>query len=195
MTLFKLCNAIYWLALTLWVAALITAGIAAMNVFGTLDSLPIELKQYSALTPQEQGRLAAGKIMEGVFFTVDLLQLAAAPLAVFTLLLQLFFFKRPGRLIANGTRTACIVLAAAALAYHATALAPAMNRELRSYWKAAEAGDLDLARTHRAAFDARHPLARQLSQITLVLLLIGVASSAAALSPELAASKNVCDKQ
>ena len=58
-----------------------------------------------------------------------------------------------------------------------------MNHELRSYWTAAETGDVEAARRHRAAFDADHPTASTLYSATLLLLIGAVAASAVALGP------------
>ena len=57
-----------------------------------------------------------------------------------------------------------------------------MNHELRAYWKAAEAGELEVAAVHRAAFDAAHPVASNLFSVTLGLLVVAVLSSPAALA-------------
>lgn len=179
----KLCNAVYWLALTMWIAALASAGIAAMNVFGTLQAMPIRLERFSALPLEAHGRIAAGQIMEGVFFTVDVIQFVAAPLTVLMLLAQLAIFRLPLRSPSNLIRTVCVLGAACVLAFHAVMLAPAMNRHLRQYWRSAEAGDLAVAHSHLDQFNDRHVVANRLLQANLVLLVIGVAASAAALGP------------
>jgi hypothetical protein len=179
----KLCNGMYWLALTMWVAALASAGIAAMNVFGTLPGMRIALERFAAMPPQTHGRIAAGLVMADVFFTVDLIQFVAVPVVVLTLLMQLLLFGLPLRAPANMIRSLCILGAACVFAFHATMLAPRMNRELRAYWGAAEAGEMAQAENHLEAFNARHPIADNLLRTKLVLLVIGVMASAAALGP------------
>lgn len=176
----RLVNVVYWTALVLWVSALVSAGIAAMNVFGTLVDAPIAWERYAAYPGAEHGRLAAGHVMEGVFFTVDLVQFAAIPLVLLTLGAQLMGLRMPLRRPANLLRCACLVTAAGLFAYHALALAPRMNRELRAHWTAAEAGDVAAATAHRTQFNALHPVADTLLRANLVLTLIAVAASAAA---------------
>jgi hypothetical protein len=181
--LLKWCNAVHWLSLTLWVAALAAAGIAAMNVFGTLPKLNLTLNEYQSLPPESHGRLAAGMVMEGVFFVVDLAQFVAAPLALITLLFQLSVFRMPLRRPANLIRTLCIVVATGLFAFHATVLAPRMNRELRAYWRSAQDGEIDQAQLHLAKFNEKHPVANTLLQTNLILLLIAIASTSAAVMP------------
>ena len=166
--------------------ALISAGVAAMNVFPALDALPLELEQYAAYPAGEHPRLAAGRIMEGVFFLVDVLQFIAIPLTVLALLAQLLIFRLPVKRISNAVRTAMIVIAAGLFAWHATMLAPKMNRELRSFWSAAETGQVDEAQAHRRAFNAYHPRADAILRTNLLLLLVAAGTSAAAFTPEAA---------
>jgi len=186
----KLCVSLYWLALVGWISALVSAAISAMNVFPTLDAAPVVLTDHAAFPDAEHGRLVAGRIMDGVFFTVDLLQIGAAPLAVLTLLLQIFVFRLPLRAPSNVIRLVCVLGAAGLFTYHATMLAPTMNRELRQFWAAAADGDLDEAATRRAAFNELHPTARMIQQTSLLLLIGAVVASAAALTPTPAATRS-----
>jgi hypothetical protein len=179
----KLCLSLYWLALVGWISALVSAAISAMNVFPTLDAVPVILTDHAGFPAEEHGRLVAGRIMDGVFFAVDLLQIGAAPLAVVTLLLQIFVFRLPLRAPSNVIRLVCVLGAAALFAFHATMLAPTMNRELRQFWAAAADGDVEEAATRRAAFNELHPTARTIQQINLLLLIGAVIASAAALTP------------
>ena len=180
---FKLVNAIYWMSLAAWLAALVSAGIAAGNVFGVLDDLSLELERYAAYPTHEHGMLAAGHVMEGVFVTVDLIQFVAIPLTLLALGMQLAVYRLPVRSPANAVRTLCLVAAAGLFAYHATTLAPRMNRELRARWSAAEAGDVAAASAHQMAFSEDHPTADLILKTNLILLIIALGSSAAALSP------------
>ncbi len=180
---FKICNAVYWVSLAVWLAALVAAGVAAANVFGTLGETPLRLEQYAAYPAQEHPRLAAGLIMEGVFFTVDLIQFVAIPLTVLMLVAQLSVFGMPLKSVPNLGRALCIVIAAGMFVFHATAVAPTMNRQLRAYWAAAETGDIALAREHQAAFNEDHPTAEAILRINLILLVVAVGASAAAGPP------------
>jgi hypothetical protein len=180
---FRIVNTFYWLALIVWISALISAGVAAMNVFGTLDAMPLELQRYAAYPVDDHPRLAAGHIMEGVFFLVDVLQFIAVPITLLALIAQVVVFHVPMRRVSNVVRSAAIVIAAALFACHATMLAPKMNRELRSYWAAAEAGQVDEAADHRRAFNAYHPAADAILRLNLLLLLIAAGASAVAFTP------------
>lgn len=186
----KLCLAVYWLALIGWISALVSAAVSAMNVFPGMDRLPLRLEQFPDYPVAEHPRLAAGKLMDGVFFTVDLLQFAAAPLVLITLAVQLLVFRLPLRRPANVIRTMCIVIAAGLFAYHATSVAPKMNHALRAFWAAAEAGEVTAAQSHRATFNEYHPTADTLLRLELLLLLAAAVASAAALSPAAARPGN-----
>jgi len=179
------CNVIHAFALILWIAALVSAAVAAMNVFPITDSMDLVLERYANYPVEEHRRIAAGQIMDGVFFTVDLLQFVAAPLALLTLLAQFTVFRVPGsapwRRPTHLLRGACIVLAAALFAGHAMLLAPKMNADLRAYWTAAEAGDVETAREHRASFNRRHPKADMILRADLLLVVAAAVAGTIAL--------------
>lgn len=180
-------NAIYWLALALWLSAIVTAAVAAVSAFGILPDTPLVLEDFRAYAPPDDpgahGRLAAGIVMERVFWIVDMIQFAAAPLVVIALLAQLLVLPLPSRPWANRARTLAILIAAGTFIYQAAALTPGMNRELRAYWVAARAGELDDAREHHAAFNEAHPRAEMLYQVRLLALLAAIIASAPALGP------------
>ncbi len=179
----KICTAVYWIGLTVWFSALVTATIAAAHVFATLGAMPMQLERYAAYPAEEHGRLAGGHVMDGVFFTVDLLQFAAIPLTVLALLAQLTIFKLPVRSPANLVRTICVLGAAGLFAAHATMLAPKMNHELRARWAAAEAGDVAASRAHQGVFSEQHRVAESILGATGLLLVVAVGASAAAFVP------------
>ncbi len=181
--LLRLCNAVYWLSLALWLSALVAAGVAAANTFATLGGMPLRLERYAAYPTDEHAMLAAGHVMDGVFFAVDLIQFVAVPLALATLAAQLSVFRLPLRSAPNLVRAACVVVAAALFAYHVAVLAPTMNRELRARWDAAAMGDVDAARAHQRAFNEYHPAADAILKANLAFLVVAIAASAVALSP------------
>ena len=178
----RVIHALFWLGLLLWVSALVTAGIAAMNVFGTLPGLDLTVDRYPAVPPEEHGTLAASHVMERVFFTIDMLQFVAIPLVLVTLLLELVR-RGAARRPANLVRAACLVVAAGLFAYHAFAVAPTMNRALRDRWTAAAAADLTAAEEHRARFNELHPIADTVLRVNLGLVLLGAIASAVASAP------------
>ncbi len=175
---------LYWLALVAWIGGLIAAAVAAPSVFGALGDLPLTLESFEAYPHDEHGRLAAGMVMERVFWIVDLIQLAAAPVVVVTLAIQLVAAGSRLRSPSNVVRTICIGAAALLLAYRVAALAPSMNRKLRAYWEAAEAGEVEAAAVHRDRFNEDHPTAIAVFGACLILLLVAAAASAAAGGPQ-----------
>src|SRR5262245_13879982 len=179
----KTCNAVHWLALALWMSALVAAAIAAMAVFGTVGGLNLTMHEFASLPAPAQARIAGGMIMEKVFFTVDLLQFIAVPAAVLTLLVQLALLGTSWRTPWNLLRTVCLLLAAGLFIIHATALAPPMNRDLRAYWNAARQGDLSSADAHLESFQSRHRIADGIFRGNLLLLLIVIPVTAIAQGP------------
>jgi hypothetical protein len=180
----KCCNVFYWLALTVWVSVLASGAVAAAGVFGKLTQLDVTLGAFSQYDPSAHGRLVAGMVMEPIFTFIDLMQFLAGAIVVLALLAQVTVFGMPLRRAANAMRILCIAAAATLLIIRAAIITPSMNHELRAYWAAAQAGNEEAAQSHRAAFDAKHPVVTTMFQATMILLLIAVAASAVALGPQ-----------
>ena len=189
--LFKLCNAVYWLALAVWLALLVSAGVSAVAVFTTLGEMDLSLSQYRDFQPDQSdvpyahAHLAAGHILEPVFTLVDFAQFAVIPLLIITLAIQLTVFKLAVRRPANLIRMTCIVIASGLFAIHAFTRAPQMNRDLHAYWVAAQQGDVATALDHREAFNRRHPTAEAVLNVTLLLVVVATVASAIAMTPDL----------
>jgi len=180
---------VYLLALALWLGALMSAGIAAGSTFSVLTKMDISIARYTKFVPDEADvpnaheNLAAGHVLEPVFWITNAVQLIAIPLVLLTLAAQLFVFNQHKSKFSNFIRTFCIIISAGIFAYHAFALTPPMNRDLRAYWQAAEAGDILAAKTHREGLLSRHGTATNILFSTLMLVLIATAASAAAMTP------------
>jgi hypothetical protein len=177
----RLVDALYWLALAAWFAALITAAISASSIFSLLGDLPLHLPEYAAAPDSEHGRIAAGIVMARIFLVVDLLQFAAAPMVLITMLLQHLMLTTPWRRFAALLRAFVLAFAVGLFAWHAVKLAPTMNRELQSYWSAVKLGDAETAEAHRAAFNIVHPTAENILRVNLLLLACGILLSPAVL--------------
>ena len=155
----------------------------------TVDSLADVIDGGDALLTLREAVEAAntnavvGDAPAGDSVAADLIQFVAIPLAVLTLVAQLALFRLPITSAANLVRTICVLAGAALFAYHATALAPNMNRELRDRWAAAEGGDVAEARAHERAFNERHPRAEAVHRTSLILVVVAVCASAVALGP------------
>lgn len=180
--LFKITSIAYWLALALWIAAIVAVAIAAMNTFGTLPDpdLGVHLAPFAAYPANEHGRLAAGIVMERNFFVADMIQLFSIPVVLVMLVAQLVFFGMKWSKPANLLRTICLLAAGSLFGYYAFTMAPTMNHELRAYWDAAKAGNLEEADAHRTSFDVLHPKAEAILKLDLVLVVVGIGASAAA---------------
>jgi hypothetical protein len=176
-------NIIFWLALTLWIAGLVSSGIAAYAVFGELPTMSMQLQRFEAAAPAEQGMIAAGHVMQKVFRVTDIVQYLAASLATLTMVIDLVLLGERRRWMSNALRIMCITIAGGVLLFRAMDLTPRMDRELRAYWAAAEEGRVEDAKSHRAAFTALHPRARMLMTASLVMLLAAAGASAVALGP------------
>lgn len=188
-SLHKLCNMVYWIALALWLGALMSAGIAAGCTFSVLTKMDISIARYSEFVPDEADipnaheKLAAGHILEPVFLITNAVQLISIPLVLLTLAAQLFVFNQHKSKFSNFIRTVCIIISAGIFAYHAFALSPPMNRDLRSYWQAAQEGDIQDAKSHRNELLSRHETAKIILSATLLLVLIATAASAVTMTP------------
>lgn len=182
----KVICGLYWFGLVFWISAIISAAVAAMNVFPTLKSLNedgLQVAQYAAYPSEDHWRFAAGRIMEGVFFIGDLMQFVAAPIVVVTLLLQFGPVRMKLRRWSNVIRLIVLLIAAGLFGYYATRLAPPMNALLREQWSYAEAGEIEKADAVRATFDDLHGRANLILWVNLGLLLVGTGASAAAFAP------------
>ncbi len=180
-----LCNMVYWLALMCWVGVLIAAGVAATATFTTLPDpeLGVTLERFAAFDSTEHGRIAAGLVMEPVFTFVDLLQIVAAFFVLITLVVQLLMLQGSWRWFSNLIRMLCIAVAVGLFAWRTFTITPEMNSNLRAYWNAAEAGQIEIAENYRSAFDAQHGTASALFRGTLFALVIAVGASAVTLGP------------
>jgi hypothetical protein len=164
-------SAIHAIALTIWIATLISAAIAAMNVFPTMKAMTLDAERFAALPRAEHGLIVAGVVMERVFATIDIVQMAMAPVAIFTGIFVFYRSRACPRPWPARIHVVALVLAGVVLAGHLTMLAPTMNRNLRAFWSSAEVGDVEQARAHRAAFDKLHPIADTLLRTNLLILL------------------------
>ena len=174
------CLVIYWLSLALWLGALVAGGIAAINVFGRLPALDMTLDRFAAYPVDEHGRIAAGLVMSGVFFTADVVQFAVVPLALVTVVLQVTLLGLPVAKPSNLIRLGCVVVGAGLFAYYALAVAPPLNASLVQFHEAAEAGNLDLSARHAGTLAGYHHTAELILQGNLLLVLTAIGASAVA---------------
>ena len=156
-----------------------------MSAFTQLPALGAELPEYRGFFGEDRegmGRLVAGFVTDPVFRVSGLAQLVLAPLALLLAGLE----WRPLRLaggVAQAVRVTAIGLGLALVLVHAIGMEPRMNATLTAYRTAALEGRSEAAVTSYKAFDVDHRIAQRLFELRLVLVLVAVGASAAAVRP------------
>lgn len=191
-------QAIHVLALALWLAAIISVGVAATAVFTMLPRTELMLPRFEeyvqqahgegtpALRAREYGRIAGGQVMDPVFRMSDRAQALLALVALISLVGWMIESSRctPARTAPAAARwvalarLACIFAAGALLAWQLLLMAPRMDAALHEWWRAAEAAD-PTAAGFRAAFDEDHLLANRLYTLRLPLVVAALLMAAA----------------
>lgn len=179
--LLALVNGVYWLMLALWFGSLVFTGAIAAMLFPMMKRIDLILPDYAAYDGSHS-ILLAGRIMAVIFSMQDVVELAAMVVLAMILMLHFSAFRMPLRRASNVVR----VLAAATLmilvSYDTFVLAPRMTANLDTFWRTAEAGEIETARQAKAAFDADHPGASRVMSFTALMLMTMIFASAAALS-------------
>ena len=176
----RLCELAHAASLAAWFAAVVGAGLTAALVFPEMKSLDPTLGAYPSYGG-EHWRLGAGRIAARGFLIADAVQLAAAIVAVATLVGSLLL-RLPARRVSTLLRALFTGGAATLLAVRFFYLAPRMNAPLRGYWEAAALGETERAEKLAADFGAYHGAASNiytaLALLTLAALLTAVWSIA-----------------
>lgn len=177
-------NIIYSLVLALWFGGLMMTGLVAAMIFPTMRELGVQLDQFAAFDPTQHWKIAAGAVMEKVFFALDLVQGASVLIIVMLFILQITLLGHRLRSKINLLRGLLIVVLLCTTAWHVLVLAPRMNSNLRQFWTLAESGGVDAtghdAAHYQAAFDADHPTASTSLSTNAILVagLVGVSAIA-----------------
>jgi len=151
-----------------------------MGIFATLPGLEPILPAYSMLSPESQGRIAAGLVTEPIFTATDLVQCASSIALVAGVILHWLLSRRVHRRIARWTWTLAIAVAAGTLWGRVLFLMPVMNHHLHKYRQAAASELHEAADMARLAFESMHPTASMLMEATTVCLLLALLVGAAA---------------
>jgi len=175
--------AFYWLALTIWIAALVAPAAAGIAVFNVLPEMNATFPEFSAATAPNQASIAGGQIVNPLFITSDVVQLICAVIVLFMLGIEQFFWRPARRTKANYVRIPAILIAALLTLVEICFLGPTSRHHLYAYWDAINQGSMDVAMEAKAAFDVLHPLGTTLYATSLGLLLITVVASAVAYAP------------
>ncbi len=170
-------STVHLLSLTIWLAALLAAGLSAALIFSQMKKLQPSLPAYAAYTG-EHWKIAGGMVANKVFVIVDYVQLSCAILAILTLGLTLLAANQAVpkyRPALAGVRILFLSIACALFCYQLFILAPRMAVHLNDFWVAAKDGKMAIADAEQAAFDADHPTASNVlkgTAATVFLLLI-----------------------
>ncbi len=180
--LVRLAAAAWWLALGLWLAAIVTAGVAAAFTFGNLKETGLVLPDHP-VSESLHWRYAAGRVMIDVFWVVDVMQFAAAALAIVAAAALLLAVPGLLRRWSVRLQLAALLVACGSFGTYAFTIAPGMNATLRAQWAAARSGDEAEAERLRAEFNDEHVLSTRLMSVSLAGVLGAGLASACAFAP------------
>lgn len=166
----RVCETIHLTVLGLWLGTLVMTGAAAAVIFPTVREFDPRLPKFAAYTG-DHWSLLAGKVAATLFFICDSVQFAGVLVAGVTLGVAILWFGLPMTRLSTALRGGLLIILIAVLSFQFFVLAPRMNRNLFAYWQAAETGENEAASTLKAAFDADHPLARNLLAVDTILVL------------------------
>jgi hypothetical protein len=158
--------------LSLWLTAVLAAGMAAAIVFTHLPPLEPTAPIYEGLAQPYQARLIAGIATDPAFRIADGVQLVCLPLSLvlFFLLEGKAIFHRRRVPVLTHVRGALILLAGFLLIGRTLTVGLQMDVHLQSERAAAAAGNFDLAITAQNAFLELHPTAAHLWEASAVVV-------------------------
>ena len=160
-------------ALGIWVGSLGLTAVTAAIAFPMMRELDPTLERYAAY-PGEHWRLAAGHIAAPLFQIAGWVEVVCCAVAALTLAMVWTRIGMGGRQavrVGRWMRMSAVLSAAVLVVAFAAVIGPRMNRNLRLYWNAAEAGQVNAARSAQQAFSADHPISSKLLGATLMLAL------------------------
>lgn len=173
----RLSHTAHIVALSVWLGAIVMAGVVAAIVFPTMRGLDPRLPEFGSYDGAHW-RIAAGQVAAKVFFAADAIQYVCAGVVV-AALVGLWLTHRAGAGAGGvGGRTVFALVALGLLGYHALVLTPRMRPNMTGYWAAAKAGDNATAERLHGAFDRDHPTATRVLVATAMTLLASLGVSA-----------------
>jgi len=181
MRLVRITNIIYWFFLSLWFGSLVMTGVTAAIAFPTLKERGVIVPGFDAVPESEHFLIAAGSVLNKVFFVNDVIQFIAAIVVTLITGLQLFSTRLRLPKMANLIRLGALAAVLLSLSYHLLVLAPRMNYNLRQYWDLAQQGEDYSA--FKEKFDEDHPIARNILAMNTFGLIIIIGSSAYMMIP------------
>lgn len=178
MTLSRVLDTAYAAALSAWAGVIAMVGVVAAGAFPIVKELDPTVPSLAAYKG-EHWRIVAGRVLNYAFNAADTLGAFAFGVAFLALVLAMLLGRAPAGKLRHARHGVFIAIAAVS-AYTIFLFRPEMQEHLLAHWAAAESGNTAQAEEHRAAFAAMHGGASALLMITLLLTLIGAATSALA---------------
>jgi hypothetical protein len=173
----RLLSTVHLVALGLWLGTLVMTGVAAAILFPTVKALDPVIPSYSAYTG-EHWRIVAGKPANMVFLYSDIIQFGCCIFAMASLLGTVLLLGSSWKRLFVGVRVVLLTGAMCVFGWSFMVHTPAMNAEAGMYWRAAEAGENDIAATHQQRFAAMHPAATKLLGTTTLIVLASLIAGA-----------------
>lgn len=179
-----LIHVLSWLVLSLWLAAIVSPGVAAMSAFTQLPAEGASIAVYEPFFGDDRagmGRLVAGYVTDPIFTATDAVQWLLAPVALVLTLIE----WRPFRItrgVGQIIRTIAVAGALALVVLHNGSMAPRMAENLSTYRVAAAMNQPESANQALAAFDRDHRLAESLYGVRMLLVLVAIGASAGAVA-------------
>jgi len=159
------------IVLSVLAGATLAVGATAAVAFPTMKALDPTLSTFSAW-PDPHWPIAAGDIANRLFRMLDWFSMACVAVAVLTLFPRT---GRPPRSIGSILSVVAIFVLIDVVATNWIWVRPTMHRHLEAYWSAARAGEVEVGRSARAAFDRMHPIASAMLMTQLIAALVGAA--------------------
>ena len=174
----RLVDGVHFATTGFWLAAILLVGLVAGLTFPTLKDLDPTMLRFDAYG-EDHWSIIGGYLTNPLFGVLRVIQWVCIAIAGVTLLSQLLHRGR-GRLISL-LRVVAFLVAVGAVLFDTAVLSGRMQSNLTAFRAAAEAGEIDVANTHRDAFDADHPTASTTLMINAgavaVFLGAGIAST------------------
>ncbi|TVQ63611.1 MAG: hypothetical protein EA378_01630 [Phycisphaerales bacterium] len=161
----KIAETIHFVALGVWLGAILTTGMGAAMLFPTVRDLAPSAPKFAEYTG-EHWRIVAGHVGAGLFLNADVVQFVCAFVAIFTAGVSVILMGRNWRTLGTGGRMVLLSCALTAFSYGFFIHTPQANAHLVAYWQAAEAGDLETATAEQRAFAAMHPTSTTILGLT-----------------------------
>lgn len=168
---------VHVLALSLWFGGLVMSGFVAARTFAIMKDLDPRLASHAAYTG-DHWRLAGGKIANGVFAVMDVVQFVCAFLAGLSFAGLVVTRGVSPRRVWTWIRGIGVSGAMASVMGLLLIVEPQLNTALRVYWKAAAAGNNDEAAKFQKLAGEIHPTASTLMGVTAVAVLVALVGAA-----------------